>query len=53
VEVHLSDPDTREEFRRVNFLRDIATERIAGKGAAGYALALRYIAGRSRTEDAR
>jgi 3-dehydroquinate dehydratase II len=46
VEVHISDPDRREPFRRVNYLHDIAAERIAGKGAAGYALALDFIAGR-------
>jgi len=46
VEVHISDPDEREEFRRVNFLRDIAAERIVGKGAAGYAMALGFIATR-------
>jgi 3-dehydroquinate dehydratase-2 len=44
VEVHISDPDTREEFRHVNFLRDIAAERIAGKGVAGYLMALDFIA---------
>jgi 3-dehydroquinate dehydratase-2 len=47
VEVHISDPDQREEFRRVNFLHDIAAERIVGKGAAGYTLALELIAGRA------
>lgn len=46
IEVHLSDPDTREEFRRVNFLRDIAAFTIAGRGAAGYGLALDEIARR-------
>jgi 3-dehydroquinate dehydratase-2 len=46
VEVHISDPDEREEFRRVNFLRDIAAERVVGKGAAGYAMALDFIAGK-------
>jgi len=46
VEVHISDPDEREEFRRVNFLRDIAAERVVGKGAAGYAMALDLIAGK-------
>jgi 3-dehydroquinate dehydratase-2 len=46
VEVHLSDPDTREPFRRVNFLRDIAAISIVGKGAAGYSLALDEIARR-------
>ena len=46
VEVHLSDPDTREPFRQVNFLRDIAAVSIVGKGAAGYSIALDEIAGR-------
>jgi 3-dehydroquinate dehydratase-2 len=47
VEVHISDPDQREEFRRVNYLHDIAAERIVGRGAAGYAMALELIAGRT------
>ena len=47
VEVHLSDPDTREPFRQVNFLRDVAALTIAGQGAAGYALALDEIARRA------
>jgi 3-dehydroquinate dehydratase len=37
----------------VNFLRDIAAERIVGKGAAGYAMALGYIATRVTHETAR
>jgi 3-dehydroquinate dehydratase-2 len=45
VEVHLSDPSTREAFRQVNFLRDIALTSIVGKGPAGYQEALEYIAG--------
>jgi 3-dehydroquinate dehydratase-2 len=44
VEVHLSDPSTREPFRQVNFLRDIALESIVGQGARGYHLALEAIA---------
>ena len=44
VEVHLSDPNQREPFRRVNLLHDIAAERIVGKGAAGYTMALEFIA---------
>jgi 3-dehydroquinate dehydratase-2 len=44
VEVHISDPDEREAFRRVNFLRDIAAKSIVGKGVAGYTLALDFIA---------
>jgi 3-dehydroquinate dehydratase-2 len=46
IEVHLSDSSTREAFRQVNFLRDIALESIAGQGARGYALALDSIARR-------
>ena len=46
VEVHLSDPDTREPFRHVNFLRDIAAESIVGQGSRGYHLALDTIARR-------
>jgi 3-dehydroquinate dehydratase-2 len=50
VEVHLSDPGQREPFRQVNLLHDIAAERVVGKGAAGYTLALEFIAHRSGGE---
>jgi 3-dehydroquinate dehydratase-2 len=46
VEVHLSDPNQREDFRKVNFLHDIAADRIVGKGAAGYTMALELISHR-------
>lgn len=46
VEVHLSDPATREPFRHVNFLHDIALHTIVGQGARGYHLALDEIARR-------
>jgi 3-dehydroquinate dehydratase-2 len=46
VEVHISDPGEREPFRKVNYLHDIAAERIVGKGAAGYTMALELIAHR-------
>ena len=46
VEVHLSDPSTREPFRQVNFLHDIALESIVGQGAGGYTLAIESIARR-------
>ena len=46
IEVHLSDPATREPFRSVNFLGDVALESIVGKGATGYSLALESIARR-------
>jgi 3-dehydroquinate dehydratase-2 len=44
VEVHLTDPSTREPFRRVNFLSDIAVESIVGHGPQGYRLALEALA---------
>ena len=46
VEVHLSDPSTREAFRQVNFLHDIALRTIVGLGAHGYHVALEEIAAR-------
>jgi len=45
-EVHLSDPSTREAFRAVNFLHDVAVESIVGQGKRGYLLALEAIAAR-------
>jgi 3-dehydroquinate dehydratase-2 len=50
IEVHLSDPSTREPFRQVNFLHDIALESIVGQGARGYGLALESIARRFGAE---
>ena len=46
VEVHLSDPSTREPFRHVNFLTDIALTSFVGQGSTGYHLALEEIARR-------
>jgi 3-dehydroquinate dehydratase II len=43
IEVHLSDPLTREPFRRTNFIVDIAIESIVGKGPAGYIEALEHL----------
>ena len=45
-EVHLSDPSTREAFRHVNYLHDIAQASIVGQGARGYHVALEAIAER-------
>ena len=46
IEVHLSDPSTRESFRHVNFLADVALVSFVGQGARGYHLALEAIASR-------
>lgn len=40
IEVHLSDPDTRESFRHIDLVALAATRVIKGEGARGYALAL-------------
>ncbi|MFZ9407454.1 MAG: type II 3-dehydroquinate dehydratase [Burkholderiaceae bacterium] len=44
IEVHLSNVHRREAFRHRSFLSDLATGVIAGLGAEGYRLALRYAA---------
>ena len=51
-EVHLSDPATREPFRQVNFLHDIAQASFVGQGARGYHPALEAIAAGDGTGDA-
>ncbi len=40
VEIHLSDVDAREEFRRISVVRDLCLVAIRGEGAAGYRTAL-------------
>ena len=40
VEVHLSDVDAREEFRRVSVVRDLCVATVKGKGPDGYREAL-------------
>jgi 3-dehydroquinate dehydratase II len=44
VEVHLSNVDEREDWRRHSVLADIAAARIAGKGPDGYREALEFLA---------
>ena len=40
IEVHLSDPETREPFRHTDLVALAATKLIKGQGAQGYSLAL-------------
>jgi len=47
VEVHISNPGARERFRRHSVITPVATGVVAGFGVAGYALALRAVAGRA------
>jgi 3-dehydroquinate dehydratase II len=53
IEVHLSDPATREPFRKVNFLSDLALDSIVGQGSRGYHKALESIAERFGGGDGR
>ena len=43
VEVHLSNVDERDEWRRTSVLRDIVATRFVGQGPDGYRLALQYL----------
>ena len=40
VEVHISDPDEREEYRRVSFVREACIATVKGEGLSGYGKAL-------------
>jgi 3-dehydroquinate dehydratase-2 len=46
VEVHLSNPAAREEFRHISVVSGVATGTIAGFGPDSYRLALRAVAAR-------
>jgi 3-dehydroquinate dehydratase-2 len=46
VEVHLSDVNAREEWRRLSVLEGLTTERIVGEGIDGYRRALALLAER-------
>ncbi|MDD3126133.1 MAG: type II 3-dehydroquinate dehydratase [Candidatus Izemoplasmatales bacterium] len=44
IEVHLSDTDAREPFRKISVVKDACIKQIKGKGFAGYIEALDYFA---------
>ena len=46
VEVHLSNPEEREDWRRVSVIGDLAARRILGRGPDGYLDALAWLAER-------
>ena len=43
VEVHLSNVDEREEWRRVSVIKDVVAARFVGHGPDGYRMALEYL----------
>jgi 3-dehydroquinate dehydratase type II len=44
IEVHISDPDTREDFRKTSYIREACVASIKGQGFSGYIEALRILA---------
>jgi len=45
VEVHISDPGTREDFRRISYIRSACVRTILGHGLKGYLEAMDFLAG--------
>ncbi len=43
VEVHISDVDSREEFRKTSYVSSACVKTIKGKGFAGYVEAIEYL----------
>ena len=43
IEIHLSDVDSREEWRRTSVIRELCAGRVVGQGPNGYREALRLI----------
>ena len=48
VEVHISDPDTREDFRKISYVRAACVRTIKGHGFDGYLEAIDFLAGGCR-----
>lgn len=43
LEVHLSDVDNRDDFRKINFVRDVCDKCFSGKKELSYIEAIRYL----------
>jgi 3-dehydroquinate dehydratase type II len=46
VEVHITDPDTREEFRHISYIREACIATVKGKGFEGYLEGLQILVNR-------
>ncbi|MDD4839877.1 MAG: type II 3-dehydroquinate dehydratase [Clostridia bacterium] len=51
VEVHLTDINSREDFRKISYISLYAEKTICGKGFEGYAEALKYFANKLSEND--
>jgi 3-dehydroquinate dehydratase-2 len=45
IELHISNPHLREEFRHVSYVSPVVDAILAGLGVAGYELAVQLMAG--------
>jgi len=43
IEVHLSDVDNRDDFRKINFVRDVCDKTFSGKKEGSYIEAIKYL----------
>ncbi len=43
IEVHLSDVDNREDYRKINFVRSVCNKTFSGKKEGSYLEALQYL----------
>ena len=43
IEIHISDIDTREEFRKISVTAEVCSEQIKGLGLEGYLAAMEHI----------
>ena len=43
IEIHLSDVDNRDDFRKINFVRDVCDICFSGKKELSYVEAIRYL----------
>lgn len=50
IEVHLTDPKTREDFRRVSFVGMVAEKTFAGLGFGSYSAALEFLANKQKED---
>ena len=48
VEVHLSEPKSRDDFRKVSFIEGVAEKTCSGRGFESYADAIRHVSGRGK-----
>ena len=51
VEVHITDVDQREEFRRISYIRAACEKTISGHGTEGYLEAMDYLTGGNADAD--